>query len=76
MDTAWGQAAHRTIPFAPIVDGHVLPSTPWQALAEGAGQDSELLVGHTRDEQRLFTALDGTLDQVTPERAAAPTSTS
>ncbi|MFJ8916544.1 carboxylesterase/lipase family protein [Amycolatopsis sp. NPDC102389] len=67
---AWGQAAHRTIPFAPVVDGHVLPSTPWQALAEGAGQDIELLVGHTRDEQRLFTALDGTLGHVTPEQAA------
>jgi len=28
----WGQAAHRTIPFAPVVDGDVLPATPWQAL--------------------------------------------
>ncbi|WP_181772112.1 carboxylesterase/lipase family protein [Amycolatopsis pittospori] len=66
----WGQAAHRTIPFAPVVDGDVLPVTPWQALADGAGKDIELLAGHTRDEQRLFTALDGTLGQVTPEQAA------
>ncbi|MGW4486650.1 carboxylesterase family protein [Amycolatopsis sp. NPDC004368] len=29
----WGQAAHRTIPFAPVVDGEVLPATPWQAPA-------------------------------------------
>ncbi|GAB2982657.1 carboxylesterase family protein [Amycolatopsis acidiphila] len=66
----WGQAAHRSIPFSPVVDGDVLPATPWQALAEGAGRDIELLVGHTRDEQRLFTALDGLLGQVTPEQAA------
>jgi para-nitrobenzyl esterase len=67
----WGQAAHRSIPFAPVVDGDVLPATPWQALADGAGRDVELLVGHTRDEQRLFTALAGILGEVTPEQAAS-----
>lgn len=66
----WGQPAHRTIPFSPVVDGDVLPGTPWQALADGAGRDIDLLVGHTRDEQRLFTTLDGMLGQVTPEQAA------
>ncbi|MFG1646278.1 carboxylesterase/lipase family protein [Amycolatopsis sp. NPDC049252] len=63
----WGQAAHRSIPFAPVVDGDVLPGTPWQTLA---GRDVELVVGHTRDEQRLFTAIEGILGQVTPEQAA------
>jgi para-nitrobenzyl esterase len=67
----WGQAAHRTIPFAPVVDGHVLPVTPWQALADGAGRDIDLLVGHTRDEQRLFNLIEGVLGQVTEEQAAA-----
>ncbi|WP_181763545.1 carboxylesterase/lipase family protein [Streptomyces albidus (ex Kaewkla and Franco 2022)] len=66
----WGRAAHRSIPISPVVDGDVLPVTPWQALADGAGRDVELLVGHTRDEQRLFTALDGLLGQVTQEQAA------
>jgi para-nitrobenzyl esterase len=66
----WGQAAHRGIPFAPVVDGDVLPATPWQALADGAGRDIELIVGHTRDEQRLFNAIEGMLGQVTPEQAA------
>jgi para-nitrobenzyl esterase len=65
----WGQVAYRSIPFSPIVDGDALPVTPWQALADGAGRDIELLVGHTRDEQRLFTALDGLLGQVTEEQA-------
>ncbi|MFD9909960.1 carboxylesterase/lipase family protein [Streptomyces sp. NPDC059063] len=66
----WGRPAHRSIPYAPVVDGDALPVTPWQALADGAARDVELLVGHTRDEQRLFTALDGLLGQVTEERAA------
>jgi para-nitrobenzyl esterase len=66
----WGQAARRSIPFAPVVDGDVLPRTPWQALADGAGRDIDLLAGHTRDEQRLFTAIEGLLGEVTPEQAA------
>jgi len=67
----WGLPAHRRIPFSPVVDGDVLPTTPWQALAGGAGRDLDLLVGHTRDEQRLFTAIEGLLGQVSEEQAAA-----
>ena len=57
----WGPPAHRSILFAPVVDGAVLPSTPWEAR-----HGVDLLVGHTRDEHRLFTALEG----VTEEQAA------
>ncbi|WP_318271957.1 carboxylesterase family protein [Microbispora triticiradicis] len=64
----WGQITHRPIPFAPVVDGDVLPATPWQALADGAARDVELLVGHTRDEHRLFSLIDGVLGQVTHEQ--------
>ncbi|MFI6333655.1 carboxylesterase/lipase family protein [Streptomyces sp. NPDC050535] len=67
----WGRIAHRSIPFAPVVDGEVLPVTPWQALADGAGRDIDLIVGHTREEQRLFTAIDGLLGQVTENQANA-----
>ncbi|MFE5872980.1 carboxylesterase/lipase family protein [Streptomyces roseifaciens] len=67
----WGQVAHRPILFSPVVDGDALPVTPWEALAGGAGRDVGLLAGHTRDEQRLFTALDGLLGHVTQEQAAA-----
>ncbi|HEY9367827.1 carboxylesterase/lipase family protein [Streptomyces sp.] len=65
----WGQITHRPIPFAPVVDGDVLPATPWQALADGAGRDIDLLVGHVRDEHRLFSLIDGVLGQVTQEQA-------
>ncbi|MFF3068984.1 carboxylesterase/lipase family protein [Kitasatospora sp. NPDC057904] len=67
----WGPIAHRSVPYSPVVDGDSLPTTPWQALAAGARTDVELLVGHTRNEQRLLSALDGLLGQVTPEQAAA-----
>jgi para-nitrobenzyl esterase len=66
----WGLPAHRRIPFSPVVDGEVLAATPWQALADGAGRGLDLLVGHTRDEQRLFTALEGLLGEVGEEQAA------
>ncbi|MFW0792992.1 carboxylesterase family protein [Gordonia sp. CPCC 205515] len=61
----WGQITHRPIPLAPIVDGDVLPMTPWEALSQGRGRDIDLLVGHTRDEHRLFSLLDGVLGEVT-----------
>lgn len=65
----WGQITHRPIPYAPVVDGDVLPATPWQALADGAARDVGLIVGHTRDEHRLFSLIDGVLGQVTPEQS-------
>jgi para-nitrobenzyl esterase len=57
------------MPFAPVVDGDVLPVTPWEALANGASRDVDLLVGHTRDEHRLFSLIDGVLGQVTEDLA-------
>ena len=61
----WGKAAHAQIPFAPVVDGDVLPTTPWEGLT---GQVA-LVVGHTREEQRLLTAVSGMLGQITQEQA-------
>ena len=61
----WGTAARAQVPFAPVVDGDVLPTTPWEGLT---GQ-VELMVGHTRDEQRLLTALSGMLGQITEAQA-------
>ncbi|EPJ40941.1 putative Carboxylesterase [Streptomyces afghaniensis 772] len=67
----WGQAAPTVTPFSPVVDGEVLPTTPWQALAAGAAKDIDLLVGHNRDEYRLFVAMAGRLGQISEERATA-----
>ncbi|WP_221359340.1 carboxylesterase/lipase family protein [Streptomyces beigongshangae] len=67
----WGVLARTAIPLAPVVDGEVLPRAPWEALAAGAARDVELVVGHTRDEYRLFMALDGTLGEEMAEDRAA-----
>ncbi|CAM5741331.1 putative Carboxylesterase [Streptomyces afghaniensis 772] [Streptomyces afghaniensis] len=67
----WGQAAPTVTPFSPVVHGEVLPTTPWQALAAGAAKDIDLLVGHNRDEYRLFVAMAGRLGQISEERATA-----
>jgi para-nitrobenzyl esterase len=66
----WGLAAHRRVPLGPVVDGSILPTDPWRALADGAARDVELVVGHVRDEQRLFSLVDGILGHVTEEQAA------
>jgi para-nitrobenzyl esterase len=66
----WGAVAYRSIPFSPVVGTDSLPVTPWQALAAGAGHGIDLIAGHARDEQRLFTALEGRLGEVTKEQAA------
>ncbi|GHG88352.1 carboxylesterase/lipase family protein [Streptomyces lanatus] len=60
----WGAVAYTPTPFSPVVDGDVLPTTPWEALASGAARDVELVVGHNQDEFRLFLLLGGLLGRV------------
>lgn len=67
----WGQAAPTVTPFSPVVDGDVLPTTPWQALAAGAARDVDLLTGHNRDEYRLFLVLGAMLGKITEDRTTA-----
>ncbi|MFD2470048.1 carboxylesterase/lipase family protein [Amycolatopsis silviterrae] len=66
----WGTFAYGVSPYAPVVDGDVLPATPWQALRDGASRDVELIVGHTRDEFRKMLAGRGLRGRVTAEMAA------
>lgn len=61
----WGRLAHSGIATVPVVDGEVLPGSPWSALTEGV----DLLVGHTRDEFRLFGVLSGRHGGFTEEEA-------
>ncbi|MFE3827554.1 carboxylesterase/lipase family protein [Streptomyces sp. NPDC059092] len=65
----WGGVARTATPYSPVVDGDVLPRAPWEALADGAARDIELIVGHNRDEYRLFAALSGQIGLMTEERA-------
>lgn len=65
----WGAFALNPTPFSPVVDGDVLPHTPWEALAQGAGRGVDLIVGHTRDEFRMF--MGSLLGRVTDRQASA-----
>jgi para-nitrobenzyl esterase len=53
----WGMLGHANTPFAPVVDGEVLRTSPIETIrgmgGGGAGQ-LDLLVGFTRDEYRSF----------------------
>ncbi|MHC5907826.1 carboxylesterase/lipase family protein [Streptomyces sp. S6] len=64
----WGRLAYTVTPFFPVIDGEVLPYVPFTALADGAARDVELVVGHNRDEFRLFEAMLGQLGKVTAEQ--------
>jgi para-nitrobenzyl esterase len=67
----WGLLAEqKDTLFAPVVDGEVLPVTPWQALASGAGREVELITGHNREECRLFMGMSGQLGKIGEEDAA------
>jgi para-nitrobenzyl esterase len=66
----WGGIRLTITPFSPVVDGEVLPRSPWRALLAGAARDVDLLTGHNRDEYRLFLAMEGKLGNVTEDEAA------
>ncbi len=63
----WGPVAAAGVPCAPVVDGDVLPTTPWAGLTGAV----PLVVGHTRHEQRLLSFMQGRLGQVTDVESAS-----
>ena len=66
----WGPVARVITPFSPVVDGEVLPRTPLQAVAAGAAREIPLIIGHNRDEYRLFLVISGQLGHIGAEQAA------
>jgi para-nitrobenzyl esterase len=70
-----GPVASTPTPYSPVVDGEVLPRSPWRALLSGAARDVELLTGHNRDEYRLFTVVDAQFGKITEADAAAALNT-
>ena len=67
----WGQLTLSLLPFAPAVDGTVLPEAPLPALAAGQGSDVALLIGSNRDEARLFFVAPDTIDLIDEPTLAA-----
>jgi para-nitrobenzyl esterase len=66
----WGPVSQVITPFAPVVDGEVLPRTPWQALADGAAREIPLIIGHNRDEYRLFIVGGGQFGHISAKQAS------
>ena len=60
----WGKLALSLLPFAPTVDGEILPADPLAAIAAGQGGGVPLLIGTNRDEARLFLVAAGTIDVI------------
>ncbi|MFG1711290.1 carboxylesterase/lipase family protein [Nonomuraea sp. M3C6] len=58
----WGAEANR--PVSPVVDGDVVPRSPWEALAAGQSRDVTLMGGHTRNEWRTLMAMAGQLQGI------------
>ena len=66
----WGYGLTvRRSQFGPVVDGTVLPDSPFRAFAAGAGRDIELLIGHNRDEYNYVIHSSGGPDSITPAMA-------
>ncbi|WP_049566418.1 carboxylesterase/lipase family protein [Streptomyces sp. SBT349] len=63
MGVHWGPVAYTPTPFSPVVDGEILPVTPWEGLAAGsAAHRVPILLGHVRDEGRLLATQGGPAD--------------
>ncbi|GAA5200416.1 carboxylesterase family protein [Rugosimonospora acidiphila] len=64
--TTWG-----SLPFAPVVDGELLPRHPLDALALGAGRGVRLLAGWNRDDTRIGLVPTGMIDLIDERVLAA-----
>ncbi|MDF0528451.1 carboxylesterase family protein [Tsukamurella sp. 8F] len=66
----WGRLARIGIVVCPVIDGDLLRVTPWTALETGRAAGVDLLVGHMRDEFRLFSVMMGVRGTFTEKDAA------
>jgi len=67
----WGRLTLSLLPFAPTVDGSVLPAAPLASFATGQGGNVPLLIGSNRDEARLFLVAANTIDLIDEPTLAA-----
>ncbi len=54
--------------LAPVVDGRSLPADPFHPHATEVSRDIPLIIGTTKDEGTLFTAVDPDFGKMTPEQ--------
>ncbi len=67
----WGsEVAVSMMPWQPVIDGDVIPARPIDRILAGAGAGIDVMVGTNTDENRLFLAPGGAIDQVPTEALA------
>jgi para-nitrobenzyl esterase len=67
----WGTIARTLLPFAPVVDGDVLPVHPLAAVRQGTAADVPLLTGWNLEEARLFLVAAQTIELIDEAGLAA-----
>ena len=67
----WDEVALSFLPWAPTVDGDMLPSPPIERIRGGVAADVDLLIGSNSEETRLFFMCDGSIDRMTNEAVVA-----
>lgn len=55
---AKSQSKKQPLPFAPVIDGVVLPAHPFDAIAGGLARSVSVLAGTNLDEMKLFGLMD------------------
>jgi para-nitrobenzyl esterase len=65
----WGRLPSGPTVLGIVIDGETLTEDPWTALKSGVARDIELIVGHTRDEYRIFLAGQQRLGRITEDEA-------
>ncbi|MFC5185287.1 carboxylesterase/lipase family protein [Actinomadura harenae] len=64
----WGATTARTaMSHVPVLDGELLTRRPQEAIADGAGADTDLLIGHNSEEFRFFLMPNGLAGLITGE---------
>lgn len=63
----WGEVAANMLPWAPVVDGDILPERPIKRIIAGASADVDVMIGTNADEWRLFLVPGGAIDQISEE---------
>lgn len=67
----WGiETVTTMLPFHPVIDGDVIPSTPVDRIAAGAGSEVDVLIGTNTDDWRLFVVMNGLSERTTDESLA------
>ena len=69
----WGSdVVASTLPWAPTVDGMVVPGPPIERIGAGASGHVDVIVGTNTDDWRLWLVASGAIGQVTDEILTGP----